>query len=327
MNSELLPVENGGFQSVPIANGAGELSLVAREQTEIQSAIIVAKKFPRDEAACYAKVIKSCERPLMAESAQYQFPRGKTKVTGPSVDLARELARCWGNIRYGLRLISNNDELCHIRGYALDLETNAYIEQEDQFAPKIQRKNSSGVSAWVKADERDLRELIAKRGAILVRNAILQLVPPDVVDAALEKAQDTMKRAARGELTQNREDAIRRLVLAFDRVSVTSEMLQRKLGHELSLISEDELVELRAIWKSLHDGNSRREEHFDVKRDSSDETKGLNDLINQSKPKEANAAGEKINKGKVKGEEKPTGASGAQADEKAASEACSEPTA
>lgn len=286
-------IQSGGFEKnavAVVAQGAGDLAAATREQSEIQSAIVSAKRFPRDEAAAYTKIIKAFERPLLAESARYLFRRGKTEITGPSVDLARECARCWGNMRHGLRVVGLTETNVHIKGYALDLETNAYCEHEDQFAPLIQRKTDSGQTVWKKPDERDLRELISKRGAILVRNAILQLMPPDIVDAAMDKAAETMRRAAAGELNQNREDAVRRLALAFDRLGVNTDMLQKKLGHELSLVTEDELVELRTIWKSIHDGNSKREEHFTTpQKENADQTDDLNAKLGTKKPgKDAN---------------------------------------
>src|SRR5690606_32675204 len=94
---------------------AGAASAVAREEAEMKSAIFLARQFPRDEAAAYTKIIKSCRRPTFAEGAMYRFPRGGQQVEGPSVQLAREIARCWGNIRYGLRIVSVDAEMIHIR--------------------------------------------------------------------------------------------------------------------------------------------------------------------------------------------------------------------
>jgi hypothetical protein len=256
-----------GFDTAPaiVPQEAGALAAVAQVQHEIQAAIVSAKKFPRDEAASYAKIIRSFERPAMAEDAAYSFPRGGKSVEGPSVQAAREFARCWGNIQYGIRIVSQDAENVHIKGFAVDLETNTRIEAEDSFPKKIQRKNKvTGLTEWITTtDERDLREMVNKRGAIAVRNCILQLIPSDVTADAMQKAKVTLKKSAAGELKANRDDVIKSLVLAFDSIGVSSEMLERRLGHALSLITEDEIVELKAVGKSIRDGNSRREEAFD----------------------------------------------------------------
>lgn len=242
---------------------SGAAAAVAREEAEMKSAIFLARQFPRDDAAAYTRIIKSCRRAGFAEGALYRFPRGGQQVEGPSVQLAREIARCWGNIRYGLRIVSVDAEMVHIRGYAHDLESNAYVEHEDKFARLVQRRRGSRTE-WVPPDERDLRELINRRGAILVRNAILQVVPSDVVENAIREVHSTLKRAAQGEIEQSREDAIRRLAVAFDAIGVSTEALEQYLGHPLDAISADEIADLRGVYKSIIDGNSRREDHFDL---------------------------------------------------------------
>jgi hypothetical protein len=274
--------EVAGFDSGvdAVAEQAGALALVAREDTELKAAIVSAKHFPRDEAVAYTRIMKACGRPSMAEDAAYSFPRGGQPVTGPSVYLAREAARCWGNIRHGLRIVELTDAQVHIRGYALDCETNAYAEAEDRFAPLVQRKRN-GRTEWVTPDERDLRELINRRGAICVRNAILQVLPSDVIEEALRTADATLRKAAKGELEQNREDAVRRIVLAFDRFGVSGEMIGAKLGHDLTLITPDELAELRQVYKSIEDGNSRVVEHFTPPARNEQGGADLNERIRQ----------------------------------------------
>lgn len=258
-------VEVAGFESntTPVNLTTGDVAISAREQHEIQAAIISAKRFPRDEAASYVKAMKSFQRPTLADNATYCFPRSGTKISGPSIDCARELARCWGNIRYGIRLIANEDKQIHIKCFAFDLESNNYIEAEDRFEKLVQRKGRDGLTKWIEPDERDLRELIFRRGAILVRNCILQILPPDLIDDALRVAEKTLLDANAGKLKQNREDAIRRIVFAFDSIGVSSGMLEKKLGHDLAVLTEQELTELQGIYRSLKDGHSARHEHFE----------------------------------------------------------------
>lgn len=253
-----------GFESGSkslVESEVGAVAVVAREESEIKAAIVVAKNFPRDEFAAHTKIIKSAQRPSFAEGGFYSFKRGGAAVEGPSVKMARELARVWGNVRHGLRIVSIDDDYVHVKGWALDLETNAYVENEDKFRKLIERKNRG----WVVPDERDLRELINKRGAICVRNSVLQVMPPDIVDEAVRVAKTTMISAAKGEIEgQSREEAARRLALAFADLGVTTDMLQKHLGHSLDIVTDEEVVKLRGIYTSLNDGHSKREEHFDM---------------------------------------------------------------
>ena len=92
-------------------------------------------------------------------------------------------------------------------------------------------------------------------------------MPPDVIDEAQEKCREVQVAAARGDLQTSRETAIRNIVSAFDGLSVSIEMLETKLGHALKDVDEQEIAELRAVYKSIGDGNSKREEYFKIGSD------------------------------------------------------------
>lgn len=254
----------GGFDGSALStvsdNQSGAISAIAREEAELKAAIVLARQFPRNEVQAAAKVTRACQRPSFAESCVYSFPRGGQTVTGPSVDLAREAARCWTNIRFGLRIVSADHDWMHIKGWAMDVETNNYREAEDKFERLIFRKGKG----WIEPDERDLRELVNRRGAICVRNAILQLLPPDLIDDSVREAKVTMRKAASGELSQDRESAIRRMAVAFQSVGVTVDMIETKIGHGIALMNDEELADMRTVYKSISDGNSKRDEHFEL---------------------------------------------------------------
>lgn len=265
-----------GFGSGPHSDGgtamaeAGTAAAVAREQSELAGAIEAARLAPRNEAACYCRIIASCRRPGFAEVARYSFPRGDARIEGPSIDLAREIARCWGNMRCGIRIVSQDDEMVHVKGFAHDTETNNCAEYEDKFRKLIQRKRD-GKTVWIEPDERDLRELVNRRGAICLRNAILQLIPPDIVADAMATAKETMTAAAAGEVKQDRPASVRRMCVGFDGLGVSAAAIEHYLGHGLDAIADEELSDLRGVYKSIKDGNSRREEHFVLNPDRADE--------------------------------------------------------
>lgn len=235
----------------------------ARVQHEIQASIAIAKKFPRDEDAAYQKLFRACKRTSFADTVAYSFPRGKDEdgnrkmVTGPSINLAREAARVWGNVRYGYEVTKDNDEERTIRAFAWDVETNTKVEAEDNFEKLIQRK-LRGETVWLKPDERDLRELTGRRGAVAVRNCILQILPRDLVEDALAIAAETRQSEA-----QRDPDAARKRILdGFDEINVTAGMLEEYLGHPLAQSSPVEIARLREIWKSIADGNSTWAEYM-----------------------------------------------------------------
>jgi hypothetical protein len=248
-----------------LALHAGTASAVAREEAELKAAIVLARQCPRHELAAYQRIKSAMSRPTMAADARYSFPRGGQQVIGPSVYLAREAARHWGNLRYGTRIVSMDAEYIHVKGYCHDIETNSYNESEDKFPAKVQRKNHAlKQTEWVTPDERDLRELINKRAAICMRNAILQCLPSDVIEDAMEAAEQTLVDAEAERLKDDPEAVIRKMVEAFKPMGITIEMLEGLVGHALQLCTAKEIADFKAIYKSIIDGQSKREDYFVV---------------------------------------------------------------
>jgi hypothetical protein len=226
----------------------GTAAAIARAQQEVQGAIIVAKRFPRNEDDCRAKLLKACKRTEFAEDAEYNFPRGGQDVAGPSVYLAREAARLWGNIQYGFEVIRDDQETRMIRSFAWDMESNARTIQEDSFRKLIFRKKGG----WVEPDERDLRELTNRRAAIGYRNCILQLIPSDYVNEACREANRTLQNKA----AQDPDGERKKIVDAFAEINVMPSKLEEIIGHKLAEASPPEIAKLRGIYKSIRDGNS-----------------------------------------------------------------------
>jgi hypothetical protein len=245
------------LMETPAVNQGKELGRATAEsaaRAEIESCIIVAKKFPRNEEECFQKLMKACQRPGFAADATYNFPRGDKEVTGPSVNLAREAARVWGNMRFGLHILRDDDETRLVRGWAWDVETNTKVEFDDDFKKLIQRKvkGKPGETVWLEPDERDLRELTNRRGAIVERNSILKVVPKDLIEKALYICSQTVA----NEAATDPDSARNRLIVDFGAINVTVSQLEEKLGHPLRQSTSEELTELRGVCNSIRDGNS-----------------------------------------------------------------------
>lgn len=240
---------------------------VEAARQEIQATVILAKRFPRNEDEAYAKIIKSCKRPTFAQDTEYSFPRGGKSVTGPSIYLAREFARLWGNIRHGCDIVADDAEKRTIRAWAWDVETNTKVSSDVTFEKLIQRKNkNTGTTNWIKPDERDLRELTNKHAAISKRNCLLELLPSDMVEDACKQARQTLKNQAAED-----PDAQRKTIInAFSDLNVPIASLETYLGHPLAQCSPEELVNLRSIYKSIKDGNSTWNEYVNGNNHSDD---------------------------------------------------------
>lgn len=249
---------NLGFSGVQTPNNRdGSMTQVSesRAVAEVQAQYVIAKKFPRDENASFMRIIKSCERPFLAEQAMYAYPRGGQLVTGPSIRLAEAMAQAWGNIDCGIREISQSDGMSVAEAYAIDLETNTRIAKT--FHVPHSRDTKQGKKRLT--DSRDIYELVANQGSRRLRACILGVIPGDVIDAAVAQCGKTLESS---EVPM--ADQIRNLVKAFDELGVKSEHLEKRLGHKLDVTIPQEIVTLRGIYKSIKDGMADRSQFFDI---------------------------------------------------------------
>lgn len=218
---------------------------------EIQASIVVAKKFPRNTDQCWAKLMQSCKRQSFAKKASYSYPRGGTQITGPSVNLARTAGQCYGNIRYGVDITRDDDENRSIVGWAWDVENNVRASYPDHFKKLIFRK----AKGWIVPDERDLRELTNRRGAIVLRNALIHIMPRDYIEDAEAMCLKTLKDDIKDPAGEKK-----RLILAFAEIGVTVEMLTAYVKSDPW--SPDDLVELQGIITAINDGSAKRDDYF-----------------------------------------------------------------
>ena len=73
--------------------GAAQAMATTRQAQEVQAAMIVAKRFPRNEEQSMDRILNACTRQSLAESAIYSYTRGGQEITGPSIRLAECIAQ------------------------------------------------------------------------------------------------------------------------------------------------------------------------------------------------------------------------------------------
>jgi hypothetical protein len=227
---------------------------VARATQEIQAALVIGQRFPRDEIKVKAKILEACQRKELAEAAEYEYSRGGTRITGPTVDLLRAIANRWGNIRYGWAETERHDGESSVRCFAWDLQTNGQAERT--FTVKHWRDTQSG--GYALKDERDIYELCANMAARRVRACLEEVIDADVVSAAVDQCRITLKS---GEKVPLADRAVKMLV-PFAEFGVTQAMIEARLGNKLDAVSENQLASLRRVYKALKDGVGQREDYF-----------------------------------------------------------------
>lgn len=235
-----------------------------RAIAEAQGKLVIAKRFPRNPYEAYERIMAACRRPGMAGSAFYSYNRGNEMVSGPSIRLAEELARCWGNIDYGLRELSNREGVSEMEAYAWDLETNTMSSQK--FTVRHIRDTKYGAKNL--GSQRDIYEITANMGARRMRARIMAILPDDMVNAAVEQCRQTLAGAGAESLV----DRVRKMVAAFGKLGVTVKHLEEYLGHSLDKTLADELVTMIGIYNSLKDNQTTVSDWFGV-NDNTDENK------------------------------------------------------
>jgi len=258
--ADLMTVENTG---VSTRSTTTEMA-TTRQAQEVQAAMVIAKKFPRNEMDSINRVLTACKRPRLARQAMYEYPRGGQKVTGASIRLAEAIAQNWGNIDFGIVELEQRNGESIVEAYAWDLETNT--RQTKVFTVPHVRGTKKGNIALT--DPRDIYEMVANQGARRLRACILGVIPGDVVDDALEECEKTIK----GQNSKPLKDRIREGVQLFEeKFSVTKEMLEKYIGCKAEAFSENDMLRLNKVFVSLKDGMASREDYFEVGLDEKKE--------------------------------------------------------
>ncbi|WP_052130222.1 chalcone isomerase family protein [Ureibacillus sinduriensis] len=247
-------------------NGVMAQASSSREMEEVKGAIFLAKQFPRNYIEAERRILDACKRPSLAATSMYSYPRGGSKVTGPSIRMAEVLAQNWGNLSYGIKELEQRDGESVAMAYCWDLETN--VRQEKVFAVKHVRSARGSLNKLT--DPRDIYEKVANDGARRLRACILGVIPGDVVEMAIKECEKTLS----GQNTGPLKDRIAQALNMFkENYKVTTEMVETKFGYNIGSFTEIDLVELGKIFNSLKDGMSKVEDWFakeDAKNQKSD---------------------------------------------------------
>lgn len=268
--SELTTQYNQSQQPSALAQASS-----SREMEEVKGQIFMAKQFPRNVYQAEQRILDNCKRPNLAGQAVYSYPRGGTKVEGPSIRLAEVIAQNWGNLSFGIKELEQREGESVAMAYAWDLETN--VRQEKVFTVKHSRKAKGSIKKL--DDPRDIYELVANNGARRVRACILGVIPGDIIDNAVEECNKTLSGGNSKPLKDRIADALK----AFkEKYKVTQEQIEERFGYNVSAFTERDVLDLIKIFNSLKDGMSKVDDWFN--KDTKKEQKSdLSQSFNQSK--------------------------------------------
>lgn len=255
MNPFEIDVTGSGAVTVrPSTNNALVDVETQRAISEVQGAIVLAKKFPRNQKEACDRILNACQRVSLAKDAVYTYSRGGTSVSGPSIRLAEAIAQNWGNLQFGIVEMEQRQGESTVKAYAWDVETNT--KQEKVFQVAHIRYTKQGTKQL--SDPRDIYELVANQGARRLRACILSVIPGDVIDAAVDECDKTLK--TKIDVTP---EAVHKLVEAFAAFGVSKAQIEARIQRRIEAIEPGQVVQMRKIYTSLKDSMSTPEDWFE----------------------------------------------------------------
>ena len=255
-----------GDIALPVPARVGQATAVeqSRAVAEVHAAILVAQQCPRDVQAAIAAMRQSCSMPAMAERAFYKVPRGGKIATDITIHLAKDLARCWGNIQFGHSELLRDDghDQSEMQAWAWDVQTNTRTALT--FIVPHKRDNKDlGPQRLI--DMQAIYENNANAGARRLRQCITSMLPPWYVEEAKERCRKT---TVDGPLDENGkprktlEQRIADAIATFAELGITEAELARKVGRQAARWTGYDLADLTVVYRSIKNGEVSREDEF-----------------------------------------------------------------
>ena len=252
MNSNELDLPSASVDRLGQATAVEQSRAIA----QVQAAAVMARQFPRSTQAAINEMRDACGRTELAKRAFFKFPRGGESVTGASVYLARELARIWGNIDYGLNELRRDDVhgQSEMQAYAWDLQTNARSTRT--FVIEHARDTKQGRKQLT--DLRDISDNNNNFGARAVREMIFATLPQWFTDMAQEVCRETLKNGGGVPLPTRVANAL----AAYKRARITPSQLATRVGTEPDAWTHEDVTDLEILYRSLQNREITRDEAF-----------------------------------------------------------------
>jgi len=228
-----------------------------RAIAEVQVAMVMALRNPRDTIRAVDLIKQDCARPSLAERALYTYVKGGTEITGPSIRLAEAIALRWKNIMYGTRELDREDGRSKMLAFAWDIENNVRVSKDFTVEHVRETKNKGAVAL---TDSREIYELTANLGARRVRALILELVPGDVVDEAVAQVELTLRTKA--EVTPER---VTKMLETFAAFGVAKDQIEKRIQRRVAVetLTPVLMLQLGKIANSISDGMSKPGDWFE----------------------------------------------------------------
>jgi hypothetical protein len=225
-----------------------------QDKAVIDMQISTAKAYPRNikRSTENAIAIVTMDQET-AKTCTYSVPRGGKAITGPSVHLAKILAQVWGNLRVEAKVVDIDQKQVTSEAVCFDLENNLAIKT--QVKRSIVGKNG-----------RFSDDMITVTGnaanSIALRNAVLSVIPRNIVDKVYNSARQTIT----GDISdETKLIAKRKLVVdgLRDTYNVKEEEILKAVGKAaIQHLTADDIITLIGIGTAIKDGDTTVDQAF-----------------------------------------------------------------
>ena len=234
----------------------------SRAIAEVEAAVVVAQRCPRDVTRAVADMQDACGRLALAERAFYSVPnRGR----GASIHLARELARIWGNIQYGVHELRRDDDakISEVLAWAWDVQTNSRSSRA--LIIPHQRMKAGRRQDLTELD--DVYRNNQNTGARAVRECILSVLP----DWFVADAEAVCRAAIEHGDGKSVPERVRAMVDVFKQLGVSEAQLESRLGRPSRQWDASNLSDMTVVYRSITSGETTAEDEFPAVLVSADE--------------------------------------------------------
>lgn len=229
----------------------------SRAVAEVQAMVVVAQNRRRDTARAIQAMQEACGRMALAERAFFSFNRGGGNVAGPSIQLARELARCWGNVNHGVRELDRDDARgrSEMLAFGWDLETN--LRSDVTFiVPHMRDKRGGAVPL---TEMRDIYENNANNAARRLREMIFACLPVWFREEGIALCRHTLEK---GEGDEPLPLRISKMLAAYAAIGVSRERVEARLGGNVDNMTVVDLANYGILFRSIKNGEASKDDEF-----------------------------------------------------------------
>lgn len=233
------------------------MAVYQQDRALVDMQIVTAKKYPRDLARCIENCVTLCTLDEdTAKSCNYTIVKGRA-ISGPSVVLAKIMAREFGNMRVENRVVGYDKTHVTCEATCFDLQKN--------YAIRTTIKKSLLTSSGSRVSE-DMCVITGNAGnAIALRNAIFAVLPKQAIDKVYTAVREKMKGklSAPNELIAARTKTIDYFKTTYQYMNLTDQEICMAVGRQtIEHLTAEDVIALRGLETSLRDGDMTVESAF-----------------------------------------------------------------